>query len=141
MRSEYLKGIDEVVFFFSRALKSLFIFLLEQPSQLKYIEWPSFQSTVSISQLKIANTYTSIFYNRGKRGPFFLLGGLKGSLRSPIGFIQATTRCTIVDIHFFYVLDAFDMHVLLSLMHFSMGGRAHMPDHEMGGHAYVLKSH
>ncbi|KAL6965130.1 hypothetical protein U1Q18_036185 [Sarracenia purpurea var. burkii] len=28
------------------ALKSLFIFLLEQPSQLKYIEWPSFQSTV-----------------------------------------------------------------------------------------------
>ncbi|THG00585.1 hypothetical protein TEA_008253 [Camellia sinensis var. sinensis] len=28
------------------ALKSLFVFLLEQPSQLKYIEWPSFHSTL-----------------------------------------------------------------------------------------------
>ncbi|XP_011658604.1 uncharacterized protein LOC101211352 isoform X3 [Cucumis sativus] len=27
-------------------LRSLLIFLVEQPSQLKYIEWPSFQSTV-----------------------------------------------------------------------------------------------
>ncbi|KAG6589021.1 hypothetical protein SDJN03_17586, partial [Cucurbita argyrosperma subsp. sororia] len=27
-------------------LRSLFIFLAEQPSQLKYIEWPSFQSTL-----------------------------------------------------------------------------------------------
>lgn len=32
------------------ALKSLSRFLVEQPSQLKYIEWPSFQSTVSLNQ-------------------------------------------------------------------------------------------
>ncbi|XP_077230840.1 uncharacterized protein LOC143863927 isoform X2 [Tasmannia lanceolata] len=29
------------------ALRSLLVFLIEQPSQLKYIEWPTFQSTVS----------------------------------------------------------------------------------------------
>ncbi|KAI8564785.1 hypothetical protein RHMOL_Rhmol03G0209300 [Rhododendron molle] len=36
-----------------RALKSLFIFLLEQPSQLKYIEWPSFQSTLKTASLTL----------------------------------------------------------------------------------------
>nr|XP_043624610.1 uncharacterized protein LOC122596145 isoform X1 [Erigeron canadensis] len=30
---------------FMRALKSVFVFLAEQPSQLKYIEWPGFQNT------------------------------------------------------------------------------------------------
>ncbi|XAR59861.1 hypothetical protein NMG60_11015853 [Bertholletia excelsa] len=35
------------------ALKSLFIFLLEQPSQLKYIEWPSFQSTLKTASLTL----------------------------------------------------------------------------------------
>ncbi|KAG5558562.1 hypothetical protein RHGRI_008490 [Rhododendron griersonianum] len=37
----------------SWALKSLFIFLLEQPSQLKYIEWPSFQSTLKTASLTL----------------------------------------------------------------------------------------
>lgn len=36
-----------------RALKSLYIFLLEQPSQLKFIEWPSFQSTVRTAALTL----------------------------------------------------------------------------------------
>ncbi|KAH0670026.1 hypothetical protein KY285_024181 [Solanum tuberosum] len=31
-----------------RAAKSILEFLVEQPSQLKYIEWPGFQSTVSM---------------------------------------------------------------------------------------------
>ncbi|XP_061369768.1 uncharacterized protein LOC133312562 isoform X2 [Gastrolobium bilobum] len=31
-----------------RGLKSLFVFLVEQPSQLKYIEWPSFSNTMSL---------------------------------------------------------------------------------------------
>lgn len=31
-----------------RCLKSLAVFLAEQPSQLKYIEWPGFQNTVCI---------------------------------------------------------------------------------------------
>jgi len=34
--------------FFFRGLKSLFAFLIEQPSQLKYIEWPSFSNTVCL---------------------------------------------------------------------------------------------
>ncbi|XP_057493738.1 uncharacterized protein LOC130779186 isoform X1 [Actinidia eriantha] len=34
-------------------LKSLFVFLLEQPSQLKYIEWPSFQSTLKTASLTL----------------------------------------------------------------------------------------
>jgi len=32
--------------FVHRGLKYLFVFLVEQPSQLKYVEWPSFSSTV-----------------------------------------------------------------------------------------------
>ncbi|XP_047307001.1 uncharacterized protein LOC124910410 [Impatiens glandulifera] len=36
-----------------RSLKSLYIFLLEQPSQLKFIEWPSFQSTVRTAVLTL----------------------------------------------------------------------------------------
>ncbi|XP_071922328.1 uncharacterized protein [Coffea arabica] len=35
------------------ALKSLSIFLVEQPSQLKYIEWPSFQSTLKTATLTL----------------------------------------------------------------------------------------
>ncbi|XP_057500966.1 uncharacterized protein LOC130784997 [Actinidia eriantha] len=35
------------------SLKSLFVFLLEQPSQLKYIEWPSFQSTLKTASLTL----------------------------------------------------------------------------------------
>ncbi|PSS21768.1 Deoxyribonuclease-1 like [Actinidia chinensis var. chinensis] len=35
------------------SLKSLFAFLLEQPSQLKYIEWPSFQSTLKTASLTL----------------------------------------------------------------------------------------
>ncbi|KAK9287299.1 hypothetical protein L1049_015712 [Liquidambar formosana] len=35
------------------ALKSLFLFLVEQPSQLKYIEWPSFQSTLKTATLTL----------------------------------------------------------------------------------------
>ncbi|XP_052192597.1 uncharacterized protein LOC127801454 isoform X2 [Diospyros lotus] len=34
-------------------LKSLFLFLLEQPSQLKYIEWPGFQSTLKTASLTL----------------------------------------------------------------------------------------
>ncbi|KAL8546885.1 hypothetical protein ACS0TY_006557 [Phlomoides rotata] len=36
--------------------RSLLLFIAEQPSQLKYIEWPSFQSTVSL--LYSSNTHT-----------------------------------------------------------------------------------
>ncbi|GAB4853122.1 hypothetical protein Ancab_017306 [Ancistrocladus abbreviatus] len=35
------------------ALKTLFSFLAEQPSQLKYIEWPSFQSTLRTATLTL----------------------------------------------------------------------------------------
>lgn len=35
-------------------LKSLFVFLAEQPSQLKYIEWPGFQSTLKTATLTLA---------------------------------------------------------------------------------------
>nr|XP_027086292.1 uncharacterized protein LOC113708041 isoform X4 [Coffea arabica] len=35
------------------ALKSLSRFLVEQPSQLKYIEWPSFQSTLKTATLTL----------------------------------------------------------------------------------------
>ncbi|XVE93906.1 hypothetical protein REPUB_Repub01dG0234700 [Reevesia pubescens] len=34
-------------------LRSLFAFLVEQPSQLKYIEWPSFQSTLKTAILTL----------------------------------------------------------------------------------------
>ncbi|KAL2335619.1 hypothetical protein Fmac_016832 [Flemingia macrophylla] len=34
-------------------LKSLFLFLVEQPSQLKYIEWPSFSSTLRTATLTL----------------------------------------------------------------------------------------
>lgn len=35
------------------SLRSLFIFLLEQPSQLKYIEWPGFRSTLKTATLTL----------------------------------------------------------------------------------------
>ncbi|GFP95603.1 hypothetical protein PHJA_001704600 [Phtheirospermum japonicum] len=35
------------------AVRSLFAFLVEQPSQLKYIEWPSFQSTLKTATLTL----------------------------------------------------------------------------------------
>ncbi|KAH7833072.1 hypothetical protein Vadar_002856 [Vaccinium darrowii] len=35
------------------ALKSLFVFLLQQPSQLKYIEWPSLQSSLKTASLTL----------------------------------------------------------------------------------------
>ncbi|GMH17848.1 hypothetical protein Nepgr_019689 [Nepenthes gracilis] len=38
---------------FIRAFKTLFVFLAEQPSQLKYIEWPSFQSTLKTATLTL----------------------------------------------------------------------------------------
>ncbi|KAF8020182.1 hypothetical protein BT93_G0777 [Corymbia citriodora subsp. variegata] len=41
--------IKEVVW----SLKSLFTFLRDQPSQLKYIEWPSFQSTLRTATLTL----------------------------------------------------------------------------------------
>lgn len=41
--------IKEVVW----SSKSLFTFLCEQPSQLKYIEWPSFQSTLRTATLTL----------------------------------------------------------------------------------------
>lgn len=34
-------------------LKSLLVFLVEQPSQLKYIEWPGFQSTLKTATLTL----------------------------------------------------------------------------------------
>ncbi|XP_059432340.1 uncharacterized protein LOC132165694 isoform X1 [Corylus avellana] len=37
----------------SWGLKSLFVFLVEQPSQLKYIEWPGFQSTLKTATLTL----------------------------------------------------------------------------------------
>lgn len=33
-----------------RSLKSVAVFLAEQPSQIKYIEWPTFQNTVCIPE-------------------------------------------------------------------------------------------
>ncbi|GJZ62583.1 Orf y [Tanacetum coccineum] len=38
---------------FIRSIKSLFAFLAEQPSQLKYIEWPDFQNTVKTATLTL----------------------------------------------------------------------------------------
>ncbi|KAJ4829549.1 hypothetical protein Tsubulata_017157 [Turnera subulata] len=35
------------------ALKSLFVFLIEQPRQLKYIEWPGFGNTVKTATLTL----------------------------------------------------------------------------------------
>ncbi|OMO92699.1 Protein translocase complex, SecE/Sec61-gamma subunit [Corchorus olitorius] len=35
------------------SIRSLFAFLIEQPSQLKYIEWPSFQSTLKTATLTL----------------------------------------------------------------------------------------
>ncbi|KAF9623459.1 hypothetical protein IFM89_003043 [Coptis chinensis] len=37
----------------SRGLKLLVVFLVEQPGQLKYIEWPSFQSTLKTATLTL----------------------------------------------------------------------------------------
>lgn len=34
-------------------LKSLFVFLAEQPSQLKYVEWPSFSNTLRTATLTL----------------------------------------------------------------------------------------
>ncbi|KAJ8647285.1 hypothetical protein MRB53_000308 [Persea americana] len=34
-------------------LRSLIVFLIEQPSQLRYIEWPSFQSTLKTATLTL----------------------------------------------------------------------------------------
>ncbi|XP_009609641.1 uncharacterized protein LOC107811198 [Nicotiana tabacum] len=36
-----------------RAAKSMLLFLVEQPSQLKYIEWPGFQSTLKTATLAL----------------------------------------------------------------------------------------
>lgn len=36
-----------------RAAKSVLLFLVEQPSQLKYIEWPGFQSTLKTATLAL----------------------------------------------------------------------------------------
>ncbi|CAH1423428.1 unnamed protein product [Lactuca virosa] len=38
---------------FIRGIKSLFAFLAEQPSQLKYIEWPGFQNTLKTAMLTL----------------------------------------------------------------------------------------
>ncbi|KAI7734099.1 hypothetical protein M8C21_027198 [Ambrosia artemisiifolia] len=38
---------------FIRGVKSVFSFLAEQPSQLKYIEWPGFQNTVKTAVLTL----------------------------------------------------------------------------------------
>ncbi|KAJ3677058.1 hypothetical protein LUZ60_002782 [Juncus effusus] len=35
------------------SLRALFVFLAEQPSQLKYIEWPGFQSTLKTAALTL----------------------------------------------------------------------------------------
>lgn len=45
----WLSLVKEVIW----ALKSLFIFLIEQPSQLKHIEWPGFQSTLRTATLTL----------------------------------------------------------------------------------------
>lgn len=45
----FLSLIKETVW----GLRSLLIFLAEQPSQLKYIEWPSFQSTLKTATLAL----------------------------------------------------------------------------------------
>ncbi|KAF2302154.1 hypothetical protein GH714_033052 [Hevea brasiliensis] len=45
----FLTLIKEVIW----GTKSLFSFLVEQPSQLKYIEWPSFQSTLKTATLTL----------------------------------------------------------------------------------------
>ncbi|KAJ3705919.1 hypothetical protein LUZ61_009624 [Rhynchospora tenuis] len=52
-------GFDHEPFWLSlikdigRSLRALFQFLAEQPSQLKYIEWPSFQSTLKTATLTL----------------------------------------------------------------------------------------
>ncbi|XP_071691414.1 uncharacterized protein [Rutidosis leptorrhynchoides] len=38
---------------FIRGLKSMLAFLAEQPSQLKYIEWPGFQNTLKTASLTL----------------------------------------------------------------------------------------
>ncbi|CAA0808970.1 Unknown protein [Striga hermonthica] len=45
----WLNFIGDVI----RTLRSLFLFLAEQPSQLKYIEWPSFGSTLKTATLTL----------------------------------------------------------------------------------------
>lgn len=47
--SFWLSKIQEVIW----ATRSLFLFLAEQPSQLRYIEWPSFQSTLKTAMLTL----------------------------------------------------------------------------------------
>ncbi|ESW23115.1 hypothetical protein PHAVU_004G019500 [Phaseolus vulgaris] len=44
-----LSLIKEVIW----GLKYLFVFLVEQPSQLKYVEWPSFSSTLRTAVLTL----------------------------------------------------------------------------------------
>ncbi|ONH92332.1 hypothetical protein PRUPE_8G169100 [Prunus persica] len=45
----FLSLVKEAVW----GLRSLFIFLVEQPSQLKYIEWPGFRSTLKTATLTL----------------------------------------------------------------------------------------
>ncbi|GAV77248.1 SecE domain-containing protein [Cephalotus follicularis] len=45
----WLNPIKEAIW----SLKSVFAFLVEQPSQLKYIEWPSFQNTLKTATLTL----------------------------------------------------------------------------------------
>ncbi|KAJ6708054.1 TRANSMEMBRANE PROTEIN [Salix viminalis] len=45
----WLSFIKEAIW----AWKALFVFLVEQPSQLKYIEWPGFQSTLRTAMLTL----------------------------------------------------------------------------------------
>ncbi|KAM2798478.1 hypothetical protein COP1_003431 [Malus domestica] len=45
----FLSLVKEAVW----GLSSLFVFLVEQPSQLKYIEWPSFRSTLKTATLTL----------------------------------------------------------------------------------------
>ncbi|GFQ03976.1 hypothetical protein PHJA_002541500 [Phtheirospermum japonicum] len=57
MRLDYDDGAHTEPFWLSLvresicAVRSLFAFLVEQPSQLKYIKWPSFQSTLKTATL------------------------------------------------------------------------------------------
>ncbi|XP_065849082.1 uncharacterized protein [Euphorbia lathyris] len=45
------------------SMKSLFTFLVEQPSQLKYIEWPGFQTTLRTAILTLVIVALLIFEN------------------------------------------------------------------------------
>ncbi|KAJ4760161.1 Preprotein translocase subunit SECE1 [Rhynchospora pubera] len=48
-----IKDIGSSKFINCRSLRVLFQFLAEQPSQLKHIEWPSFQSTLKTATLTL----------------------------------------------------------------------------------------